>query len=62
MASRKRTRPPRRAPVSRFGRSRLRSILRDYYGVVFFVLGSLGALVWQVLHWMGYIHAHHTHR
>ena len=61
MANRNRRPPPKLTPASRSGRGRLLSVLRDYYGVVFFVLGALGALTWQVLHWMGYIHAHHVH-
>jgi hypothetical protein len=50
------SRPPRPIP-SRI--DRLRAFVRRNLGLVVLAIGIAGAIVWRILHWLGYIHSHH---
>lgn len=42
--------------------NRLKVYIRRNLGIVLSAVGAVTALIWQVLHWLGYIHTHHFRR
>lgn len=38
---------------------RLRAYLRRNLSMLILTVLMVGALIWRVFHWLGYIHAHH---